>query len=117
MHFAVPIVGARFYNNLMPDIISYLLSGRLPELPYSSLYESWKARSRVLPRRVKLLPPDESLSAPVWLGCMVYLAWLVSIPDSEPPALLTLPSQLLTYGLSVPWLERRVKRSILIGHA
>ena len=42
------------YNNLMPDIISYLLSGRLPGLPYSFLYESWKAAAtsrRASPRR------------------------------------------------------------------
>lgn len=31
------------YNNLMPDIISYLLSGWLPDLPYS--FPLWKPKS------------------------------------------------------------------------
>jgi len=38
-----PLCRPRFYNNLMPDIISYLLSGWLPDLPYS--FPSWKPKS------------------------------------------------------------------------
>lgn len=43
-------LSTELYNNLMPDIISYLLSGRLPALPYSFLYESWKAAAEQMER-------------------------------------------------------------------